>query len=834
MATPYFCCDDRRRAEIAGRSDLNGIDFLEVLDEPSQPDAERQRTLFVHFINDPGGLALEAANVTIEGGDRIRDLTVRSAAIAVDPRAGTATPVLVVEVAVAGDFSPYVLRFVADPAHPDRLDRIDPVLREVSFSFKVACPTDFDCIPAASSCPPAAVTVPVHDYLARDFTSLRQLLLDRLAASTPSWSERNAADLGVALVELVAYAGDYLSYRQDAIGTEAYLGTARSRVSVRRHARLVDYPMHDGCSARVWAQVEVSDPTTLPAHTPLLTAVAGQPARIDPGSPAWTETLALQPIVFETLRPDALHPEHNLMRFHTWGQRQCCLPQGATCATLRGPLPQLRAGDVLVFQEVVNPATGSRADRAFERRHAVQLVEVTPGRDPIGGRFDDPPGDDPLDIVEIRWADADRLPFALCLSAEADERYGGGYLPDVSVALGNVVLADHGQSVVEDLGETMPASTRLRLKAVRSDDPFEAVPVRFRPVLARQPLSQTVKDDPDQPPQSATGALLVPPRSAVPDIDLSGTVDARTSTWSARRDLLASLPDDPHFVVEVENDGGARLRFGDGGHGAIPAAGMQFTARYRVGNGASGNIGGGALAHIVTGDPAVLGVTNPLAARGGLEPETIAEVRERAPHAFRVQARAVTPDDYAARAGTAPGVQRAAATARWTGSWRTMFVSVDRSGNAALDPGFAGGLRQYIEPFRLAGHDVEIEGPRFVPLDIALRIQVRPEYLRSDVLAALVEVFGSGRRPDGRLAMFHPDNLTFGQTLYVSPLYEAAASIEGVACVEVTTFERRDAPDPGPLAEGRLTFGRLEVPRLDNDPNFPERGILRLEMEGGR
>src|SRR2546427_6685807 len=48
--------------------------------------------------------------------------------------------------------------------------------------------------------------------------------------------------------ELLAYVGDYLSYQQDAVATEAYLGTARRRVSVRRHARLVDYLVHDGRS----------------------------------------------------------------------------------------------------------------------------------------------------------------------------------------------------------------------------------------------------------------------------------------------------------------------------------------------------------------------------------------------------------------------------------------------------------------------------------------------------------------------------------------------------------------------------------------------------------
>ena len=62
--------------------------------------------------------------------------------------------------------------------------------------------------------------------------------------------------LGIALVELFAYAGDHLSYYQDAVGTEAYLDTARRRTSVRRHVRLVDYPMHDGCNARAWVCAE--------------------------------------------------------------------------------------------------------------------------------------------------------------------------------------------------------------------------------------------------------------------------------------------------------------------------------------------------------------------------------------------------------------------------------------------------------------------------------------------------------------------------------------------------------------------------------------------------
>ncbi len=73
----------------------------------------------------------------------------------------------------------------------------------------------------------------------------------------PNWRERNPADLWVALAEAVAFRGDELSYYQDAVATEAYLGTARQRVSVRRHTRLLDYAFHDGCNARAWIAFEV-------------------------------------------------------------------------------------------------------------------------------------------------------------------------------------------------------------------------------------------------------------------------------------------------------------------------------------------------------------------------------------------------------------------------------------------------------------------------------------------------------------------------------------------------------------------------------------------------
>ena len=60
--------------------------------------------------------------------------------------------------------------------------------------------------------------------------------------------------------------------------------------------------------------------------------------------------------------------------------------------------------------------------------------------------------------------------------------------------------------------------------------------------------------------------------------------------WSSVEDLGDSGPNDAHVRIEVDEDGRAVLRFGDGEHGAIPAKGDRVEATYRYGSGESGNV----------------------------------------------------------------------------------------------------------------------------------------------------------------------------------------------------------------------------------------------------
>ena len=123
--------------------------------------------------------------------------------------------------------------------------------------------------------------------MAKDYASFRQLLVDLIPQLNPGWIERNPSDLGMALLELLAFEGDNLSYFQDAVANEAYLDTARQRTSAKKHARLVDYPMHDGRNAWAFVHFEVgSDGERVPLGTKLLSRVT-TPLRLRASCPVW-------------------------------------------------------------------------------------------------------------------------------------------------------------------------------------------------------------------------------------------------------------------------------------------------------------------------------------------------------------------------------------------------------------------------------------------------------------------------------------------------------------------------------------------------------------------
>ncbi|MBZ5506415.1 MAG: putative baseplate assembly protein [Acidobacteriia bacterium] len=845
-----LCCQrDERREAVRQLIGWNGLDYVEVVDDD-------QLTLNLYFL---GKLPPELSRpgpglekyLRLEGGRRVTGIRIVHVDPVTDPDT-TRDEYLTLTVEKYGDFSTYTLRLVG-------VERVDPQYDHVDFSFKINCPSDLDCAPSCL-CEPPAIDEPEINYLAKDYGSFRQLILDHISLLAPGWKETHAADIGMALVELLAYTGDYLSYYQDAVATEAYLNTARRRISVRRHARLVDYLLHEGCNARTWVCIEATpdlkdlDLASVSFITGLNDALTAQQTVL-----SWDDLREVKVQdyeVFEPLWPDRtakinLLQAHNEIHFYTFGERDCCIPQGSTSATLldawvaespksagtdqavrtTGRRLNMKAGDVLIFEEVLGPVTGLTADADPAHRHAVRLTAVIPGEDPVlltDGL--------PTPYLTIEWAQDDALPFPFCVSAitQAPDCF---YLGNVSVARGNVILVDHGKTQdSEDLDKVPAVPIAGPCECEEEPGDVQIVPGRFSAYLKKSPI--TFRQPPPEERISAIALLKQDARCAMPDVQITPK-SAPDQHWTAQHDLLESRPGDRHFVVEIDNDGVANLRFGDGEMGAQPAPGEVFESLYRTGNGAAGNVGAESITRLVLKGLSLSGyaitVRNPLPAVGGTEPEPMAEAKLFAPHLFRKQLkRAITAGDYAELAQHDLRLQRAAASLVWTGSWYEADVAIDPRGSEAPGEDLLKDITKQLECFRRMGHDLAVLPAEYVPIDLNLTVCALPDYVRGQVKAALLDVFSNRALPGGNRGFFHPDNLTFGEGLYLSRIIAAAQAVPGVQSVSVGRFQRLFDQPNGEIENGVLPLGATQVAQLDNDPNNPEHGKLEIEVCGGR
>lgn len=891
----YYCCTENRRNIIKVHPYLNGIDFLEVDDDANDPDDVRQKTLYMHFLKPLSPGEVVQKNILIKGGETVTGISAVADPVIYDPLPGGDAKILEIKVDQAGDYSTYTLCLVENNdgiGGEVVLEGFDTLLSKVDFSFKVLCESEADCQTEVACAEEDTTPTPDINYLAKDYASFRQLMLDRMSLLVPDWQESSPADLGITLVELLAYAADYLSYRQDAITSEAYLHTSRKRKSAARHAKMVDYEVDNGCNARTWVQIHVGKGLNGELitkgegsdKTKFFTKMIGLPTIFRLDSSEFDGALNQTAEVFEMMHDLEVYHEHNEMHFYTYGEDSCCLPKGATEATLRGDFSNLKAGDFLVLAEVLGTNTGEPEDADPAHRQVVRLVEVSVDEDidvdyykanaglgaplsPPDSPPSSPPWSPPLSpplsppispseegrmiaITKIKWHQEDALRFPLCISHEGER-----IIDNVSVAYGNIVLTDHGRTVVNQ-GEsslvpaTVPAIRQYYVTANNTSGqcataPRTAVPPRFSPVLNDMPLTFVAPADLVR--GSARALMQWSSRTAMPSIRLK-EVQISNLDWVPKRNLITdSAANDRHFVVEMESDGVAHIRFGNDENGSRPNEEMSFMAEYRLGNGRAGNIGAKAIYHIAATNNIVsvlksgaLGggavrVWNPLPAQGGKAAETLEEIKQYAPQAFRTQERAVTAEDYNRFAQLChPEVQSATTFLRWTGSWKTVTITVDRLGGKKVDDAFKKELSACLEKYRLAGFDLKIESPIFVSLDIEMEVCVKPGFFRGTIRNLLLDAFSNRVLSNGKLGFFHSNNFSFGQPVYLSDLYVAAQSIEGVASVKITKFEQQGNSASSGLEMGRIAFGQREIARLDNNSNAIDQGVIRFTMKGGQ
>ena len=308
-----------RLKELLNQSKVTGIDFVYVHKD--------QMRLDVFFLRTPSSLDTPLVGDVTQGqiliynpsgGTLLSPVPLSGLAwVVVDGR-----DVLRLTTVVPGDFTLYKLR-IDD-------SRIDPYFNDITFSFKAHCPSDLDCEPQAHECPPEeSIDFPV-DYRARDFWSFRRALLDFASQRYPDWQDRLEADAGMMLLEVMSALGDELAYYQDRVAREAYLETATQRRSLRRHARLVDYTIHDGRGASTWLDITIK---------------TGQKGKLPAGADVWAMADNGMRVDYEVSRGLAevtankkyvVDAKRNTFEPHIWDEDKTCLSVGTTELYIQG------------------------------------------------------------------------------------------------------------------------------------------------------------------------------------------------------------------------------------------------------------------------------------------------------------------------------------------------------------------------------------------------------------------------------------------------------------------------------------------------------------------
>jgi hypothetical protein len=844
------------RADVLASHGLDGLKLVLVALPPGPNPAHAD--LELHFFN---GLHLAAilADIGVDpvrarqvfrlrGGSRIVAGSARGQVQVTAVAAIDATR-LALRVEPVGDYSTYRLELVWDAG------LIDPFFSAIGFKFRPGCFTN-DCVPAPPVPPPAPN--PPIDYLAKDYDSFRHTLMVAMAERVPGWASTSEADHDQVLIDLFAAAADELSDFQDRVMAEAYLGTARKRVSLARHARLMDYHLHEGNQASTWLALDVA---------------AGQApfSLLDQELVAWAGSAAQREgtVFFASRqrRPGAgrrqrFDPLLNRLRLHTWGRAQPALAAGSTGADivpLAGLASQAAANALrdlvrdglwreMLVAEMLNPWTGAQPGRRRDRR---QLLRLLPGADPARGAaeslFDPVTG---TWLVRVHWRPDDALRFDYSFTTFCPGP-PPSTIDDVSIFYGNLVKVHAGRPLevhFHEAGSTLAGDTAS---------------VRHRHFARMDRFGGGAGWSLAALPDDAPLAYLAPAPGAAPD----GELPARSTlwvevepaggpadTWDEVESLVHS-DDSPengdHYMVETDEQRRSVLRFGNGINGRGLPFGAVVHARYQAGNqagaGHAGNIGADQLVHVQPLSGALAGavaaVTNPFDVTDGRDPEPAERIRRHAPEAFRArQLRAVTLADYVRRAQEVPGVARAVARYAWTGSWRTVRIALDPAGFAVAGDALSDALwdelvpqvAAHLEAVRLIGEDLELRPPRYAPLEIVVVVCADEAYWREDLRLVLEQEFSDSWTADGRRGFFHPDEWSFGQALHRSAIEGRIDRIAGVKHVLRITMKRFSAPGPGLPGAEVLEMAPDEVVLLANDPDHLERGLIRFEIEGGR
>lgn len=692
----------------------------------------------------------------------------------------------------------------------------------------------------------------------RSYQQLRDELVRRIPVYAPEWTDHNASDPGVTLIELFAFLGENLLFRFNQIPETTKLA----------FLRLLQIPLRPAAPARALVTFKPKRP--------------GQQALVEIGS-----ELTAGKIAFETLGESVVYPlealglarvgaaaptGHEAVSYAQNAIAALKLPNAnaaayyTVAATPEDPsAPDARSvdlhgavdGALWVAVLALKPTEGLTAfrnqlwkDAKNEVRLNVGFVpdEVVLGIDdvtPCRGEGGKEKKDEGRQIVwevssgETVMKDGRRQPVYLRLQVEGDTTRGlsqqgvvrlrlpanptsvGVPTPDVPELNGTGAFPPE----IEDEDKDKRLLFWLRATPRESEKLERALYVGVNAVEVRQSrraASEFLGTGTGEQGQSF---------QLVHDSVLAGSLQVQVEEeqgwvdWQGVDGFEASTPDARHYVLDAE---AGTVRFGNGTRGKAPQIGQRIRAvGYRYGGGDEGNVPAGAITKI-TAQPDVE-AKNPLRARGGAEKEGIKDGLERIPGEFRRHDRAVTSSDFQELALATPGhgVGRAECLPLFDPRSKSRqaagVVSVvvwpreDRKRPNAPMPDRTL-LRQvcaWLDVRRLVTTELNVIPPTYVKVAVAVGLQAKHGY-GIDGLRRWVELVL--RQYLAPLPPYGPDGngWPLGQAVFGPELTAAALQVEGVQFLEGLEVAMLD-PKTGAWVDApndRVELQAWEVPEL--------------------
>ena len=620
--------------------------------------------------------------------------------------------------------------------------------------------------------------LPLPQLADRDFDQLLEEARNTLPLNAPAWTDHNVSDPGITLLELFAYLTEIGLYRLDRVTPAQY----------RTFLRLLGFPVQPAQVARtvlVWEQ-GASDAASLPSRTQIGSAT----------SPVVFQTSASLQVVRAQIVA-ALTSAGGQLLDHTAANAEMHRPFAPL-----GDMPS--AGDAFYvgFDRPLGPegtlvrahVFGPDAVRdeatwgalASEARRARREVRRTCPRSELRGvghywqHYS----------ARLVWEYYDasgawrRLPAAkdrtraLTISGPVHFRSPGPAAHRAGGVAGFANTYFIRARLARGVYDCAPRIQAARINAVGArhavDVPVEAITTSVR--RAHQSYQLTRRP--------------IVPRSSRVEVTLK---DGSREYWTDVDDWDRSGPFDRHYVLDSQS---GTLRFGNGRHGRVMRDSGEITsiaASYRAGGGAAGNVAARTLTTMLpVVANAVMTVTQPVAAHGGADPETIVAAQGRAVRGLAAARAAVTLADFERIARQVPGapIVRAHAIGNFhpdlsclpaAGCVTVVIVPacVDRRSDPSAD--LCAEVSRYLDSRRPLTCELHVIGPQYTTVAVSAVLHLlagtnAPAAIQSarEALTKFFDPLSGGPSCDG---------WPIGRSVYRSEVLALLASLPGVQYV---------------------------------------------------